>query len=139
MGRAGAVAAHLPPVFHGAAETDTSAQEVSFGQLYAASLAEMLGSDLIRHCSSADGCALASAPWGGGEQFMNAYATGTLANGPSAPDPRLLLSSINNRVVLQNQRLQQDMEAWRGNWTWSFMNWSMPAASGNFSRVSSLF
>ena len=131
--------AQPPPVFHGAAETDTSAQEVSFGQLYAASLAEMLGSDLIRHCSSSDGCALASAPWGGGKQFMNAYATGTLANGPSAPDPRLLLSSINNRVVLQNQRLQQDMEAWRGNWTWSFMNWSMPAASGNFSRVSSLF
>ena len=55
------------PVFYGAsgAETDKEVQEVSFGQLYSASLAETLASDLIAQCSAANGdCTLAPAPWG---------------------------------------------------------------------------
>ena len=53
------------PVFYGASGTDKEVQEVSFGQLYSASLAETLASDLIAQCSAMNGnCTLAPAPWG---------------------------------------------------------------------------
>ena len=111
-------------------------QEVSFGQLYAPSVAEALASDLRGACALSPLCALKGGVWGGGVDFLDNYTRGAYAAGPSpAEDPAPLNASVEARLVTQVAARKATLVAWQANWTWSFSNTSAPPVPGGFTRA----
>ena len=111
-------------------------QEVSFGQLYAPSVAESLASDLIATCESTPSCVLGGRPWGGGRSFLQNYTAGSFASGSlPSPDPDPLNASVHARRTAQATAASAAQSAWAANWTWSFTNTSAPPAPGGFTRA----
>ena len=111
-------------------------QEVSFGQLYAPSVAEALASDLIGACGRSPLCALKGGVWGGGVGFLDNYTRGAYASGPAPiEDPAPLNASAEARLVAQVAARRATLTAWQANWTWSFSNTSAPPHAGGFTRA----
>ena len=111
------------PSFLGPAKVALVDNEVSFGQLYRASLKEMLSTDLLRYATPAQ-----DGPWTGAD-FFERYLNGSLVQGTVN-----VASNKKNDVLAEQQQIaavqDKDNELWNAtNWLWSFNNHSQPRGS----------
>ena len=111
------------PVFKGPAKVKLADNEISFGQLYAASLKETLSSDLLRYAAPG------AEPWTG-SNFFQRYLNGSLVKEP----PVSTASADQQGLLLLSAAQSRDDGLWNGSdWLWSFNNHSQPR--GNMSRT----
>ena len=116
------------PKFYGPSKGKLHDSEISFGQLYAATLKETLSNDLRQYVNMLS--------WTS-QGFFKAYLNGSL--GRASTETQKAQEDLILQQKAQTQKVQRDAQAkdntlWNNSdWVWSFLNHSSP--KGNVSRL----